>query len=98
MHVISRRKLVEAWTKHTDSQAQLRLWYTRASKAQWQSIVDVRQVYPTADFFAPDTIFNIKGNAYRLIVRIDYERQTIYIDKMLTHEEYSKNYRKKKKK
>jgi len=52
--------------------------------------MDVRQVYPQADAVGELTVFNIKGNAYRLIVKIEYRWEQIYIRRVLTHAEYDK--------
>lgn len=90
MHIITRTKLRLYWKKHPDSQNSLQLWYTRAKNAHWQNIAEVRQVYPSADKVSRLTVFNIRGNAYRLIVRIEYARQEIYIRHILTHAEYDK--------
>ena len=46
--------------------------------------------YPHADFVDPFTVFNIKGNTYRLIVKIEYRFARIYIKYFLTHAEYDK--------
>lgn len=49
MRVISRRKLREFWSKHSDAQTSLILWYQRTTDAQWQNLADVRRVFPSAD-------------------------------------------------
>ena len=95
MHIITRARLRQFWEKHTDAEDALRLWYQRAKQANWQNILEVQRVYPDAEIVERLTIFDIKGNSYRLIVRIEYERQEIYIRRILTHEEYSKNHWKK---
>jgi mRNA interferase HigB len=59
-----------------------------ATDAAWNSIVEVKQVYPHADFVDPYTVFNIKGNAYRLIVKIEYRWQMIFVKYLLNHAEY----------
>ena len=68
----------------------LTAWYKVAKKAEWKSLVDVKQTYSSADYVDPYTVFNIRGNRYRLIVHIKYEWQTIFIKHVLTHEEYDK--------
>lgn len=88
MHVIKLATLRQFWEQNPDSENALQLWYTRAKHASWQNFVEVRQVYPSADYVGRLTVFNISGNKYRLIVRIEYERQTIYIRHVLTHQEY----------
>lgn len=92
MHIITRARLRQFWENHSDAEDALRLWYQRSNRAKWQNILEVQQVYPSAETAGRLTIFDIKGNSYRLIVRIEYERQEIYIRHVLTHEEYSKNH------
>jgi mRNA interferase HigB len=65
-------------------------WYKVASSATWRSLVDVRKVYPHADFVDPYTVFNIKGNNYRLVVKIEYRWQLIFVKHLLTHAEYNR--------
>ncbi len=91
MHVISRKTLKEAAEKHADAETQLDAWYRVASKATWQSIMDIRRTYSSADPVGAFTVFNIKGNMYRLIVKIDYKHQMIFIKGFLTHAEYNKD-------
>ena len=59
-------------------------------KTDFTDINATRALLPTADFADPYTIFNIKGNRYRLITIIHYRHQRIYIKKFLTHAEYDK--------
>jgi mRNA interferase HigB len=88
LHAISKRKLREFWERYPDAQTPLDQWYRVASKADWQSLAEVRQVFPHADAVGECTVFNIGGNEYRLIVSISYERQVIYVKHVLTHKEY----------
>ena len=90
MHVISRKKLLEAAEKHGDLSEPLDVWYRVAKKAEWKNIMDVRRVFPTADAVDEFTVFNIKGNAYRLITQINYQTGRIFLRHVLTHAEYSK--------
>jgi mRNA interferase HigB len=55
------------------------------------NLEDIRQIYRDAEAVGNFTVFNIKGNKYRLIVGIDYENQTVYYKYLLTHSEYDKN-------
>ncbi len=73
MHIISFRFLREYAENHADSQEALSNWYKVATKAKWQNLVEVQQVFPKAEAIGNFTVFNIKGNKYRLIVSIDYE-------------------------
>jgi mRNA interferase HigB len=65
-------------------------WYKVAKSATWGNLVEARQVYPHADFVDPYTVFNFKGNTYRLIVKIEYRWQMIFVKHLLTHDEYDK--------
>jgi mRNA interferase HigB len=65
-------------------------WHRIASNAEWESLMDVRKVYPHADYVDPYTVFNIKGNSYRLVVKIEYRWRTIFVKRLLTHAEYDK--------
>jgi mRNA interferase HigB len=90
LHVISRKKLLEAAQKHRDLDEPLDVWYRIAKRAEWKNLMDVRRVFPTADAVDEFTIFNIKGNAYRLITEINYQTGRIFLRHVLTHAEYSK--------
>jgi mRNA interferase HigB len=63
-------------------------WYKTAKKADWQNLAEVKQVYPAADLVGRYTVFNIGGNKYRLIARIVYRSQTLFVVAVMTHEEY----------
>ncbi|WP_414579555.1 type II toxin-antitoxin system HigB family toxin [Anabaena sp. CCY 9402-a] len=91
MHVISRRILREFCEAHTDSCDALYDWYRVATKAEWNNLIEVQAIYPKAEAVGNFTVFNIKGNNYRLIVDIVYEAQRIYIKYVLTHAEYDKD-------
>lgn len=90
MHVISKKAWQDATAKDHTLEGPISEWYRVARSASWNSLVDVRQVYPHADFVDPYTVFNIKGNAYRLIVKIEYRWQMIFVKHLLTHDEYNK--------
>jgi mRNA interferase HigB len=92
MHVISKVKLKEFWQRHSDVEDALIDWFNFASKATWKNLLDVQIRYPKAESVGNFTVFNIKGNKYRLIVDINYSRQTIFIKYILTHSEYDKEY------
>jgi mRNA interferase HigB len=82
--------------KYKDAGQALHHWLDATSVANWQSIVDIRKVYPSADgvLVRKDrvaTVFNIKGNRYRLITAIDFQLSVVRIVEVLTHAEYSSN-------
>jgi len=90
MRVISRKALTDFAAKHPDAAEPLDIWYQRTKKATWQNLTDVRVDYPHADLVCECTVFNIGGNKYRLIVKIKYEYQIVYIRAVLTHAEYGR--------
>jgi mRNA interferase HigB len=90
LHVISRKNLLEAAKVHADLAGPLDVWYRIARKARWRSLVEVRQLFPSADAVDRFTVFNLKGNAFRLITEINYHTGKIFLRRVLTHAEYSK--------
>ena len=90
MRVISRKILREFCRSHSDSCDALYDWYRVASKSHWQNLIEVQAVYPKAEAVGNLTVFNIKGNRYRLIVDLVYASQRVYIKYVLTHAEYDK--------
>lgn len=88
MHIISRKKLKQAGIRHRKLEAPLDVWFRIAKKASWQSLVDVRQTFGNADTVGKWTVFNIKGNRYRLVTEVNYRYQRLYIRHVLTHAEY----------
>ena len=90
MHVISRKRLREFWEKNPEAKADLEDWYRTANKAHWLNLTQVRQTYRHADAVGTCTVFNIRQNRYRLITKIEYRIQRIYIKSVLTHAEYDR--------
>jgi mRNA-degrading endonuclease HigB of HigAB toxin-antitoxin module len=94
VHVISRKRLLEAERRHSGIGMALDAWYRAAKSARWRSLQDVRQTYSSADGVRVGgkvlTVFNIGGNDFRLIVGINYETQRIFVKHVLTHAEYDK--------
>ncbi|MFY9744294.1 MAG: type II toxin-antitoxin system HigB family toxin [Candidatus Sulfotelmatobacter sp.] len=90
MHVISRKRLKEAIARRGDLEVPLDAWFRIAKKAEWKNLVDVRKTFSSADAVANWTVFNIKGNQYRLIAEINYTFGRVYIRHVLTHDEYAR--------
>lgn len=90
MHVISRKKLREAASRHASLGEPLEVWYRLAKKASWRSLAEVRRVFPPADAVGKFTVFNIKGNGYRLITEINYRTERIFLRQVVTHAEYDR--------
>lgn len=88
MNVISYKRIREFASSYRGAAESLRGWYTTAKKSHWQNLAKLKQVYPSADLVGRYTVFNIRGNNYRLIARIVYRTQTVFVVAVLTHKEY----------
>lgn len=91
MRVIAKKMLRDFWIKHADSEQQLKTWYYEAENARWTNPNQIKKEYPSASVL-PDNriVFNIKGNHYRLIVRINYDYGIVWIRFIGTHAQYDK--------
>ena len=91
MRVIAKKILRDFWEKHNDAEQQLKAWYHEALKARWKSPNDIKAEFPSASIIGNDrVVFNIKGNTYRLIVKINFEYQMIWIRFVGTHARYDR--------
>jgi mRNA interferase HigB len=88
--VISQKAIREFAAKHADSLAALTAWYKLTKRAAWKSLPETKADFPSADLVERRTVFNIKGNTYRLIARVNYKTQRVFILYILTHAEYDK--------
>jgi len=91
LRVIAKRILREFWQKHPDCEQQLKAWFQETGKTKWKNTKDIKSEYPSASFLADNrVVFNIKRNHYRLIVKINYDYQMVWIRFIGTHAEYDK--------
>jgi len=91
LRVIAKKILREFWNKHPDCEQQLKAWYREAENAEWKTPAEIKKDYPSASILQNNRIvFNIKGNSYRLVVRINYYYQMVWIRFIGTHAEYDK--------
>lgn len=91
MRVIALSKLREFWRKHPQAQASLMAWHALASRADWREPDSIRAAYPSASFLPGNrVVFNIKGNDYRLIVAVHYNRRMMFVRFVGTHAEYNR--------
>ena len=88
MRVISRKRIVEFTQIHPEAAVALETWYHIVRKAVWHSLADVRRTFRHADVVGRRTVFNVMGNHFRLVARVNYRRQIVYILAVLTHKEY----------
>lgn len=91
MHVISRRRLREFWADHPDAEQPLKAWFAEAAAATWRQPPDVKEKYGSASILPEGrVVFNVGGNKYRLVARINYESGTVFIRFVGTHKDYDK--------
>ena len=76
--------------RHPDALAPLINWYRITKRAEWNSLAEVKRDFAHADIVGRRTVFNIHGNNYRLIARVNYKGKRVFILFVLTHVEYSK--------
>jgi mRNA interferase HigB len=88
---LSKGTLREFWTRHPDAQGPLQAWYNEVKRAEWALPADISKRYPTASILGNDrVVFRIKGDAYRLIIRVFYSGRQVYIRFIGTHAEYNR--------
>ena len=97
MRIIARRTLrhfVEQRAGHKDHRAlraSLEAWFDEVKRAHWSNTADVKRLYATASIVSSDRIvFNIKGNDYRLVVAVDFEKGIVWIKWIGTHRDYDR--------
>lgn len=95
MRIIARRTLREFVASLAGQKSQpavkaaLDAWFDEVSKASWASTADVKRLYATASVVTSERIvFNIKGNDYRLVVSVDFEKAIVWIKWIGTHRAY----------
>jgi mRNA interferase HigB len=97
MRIIARRTLrafVNARAGHKDRatlKSALDAWFDEVRKAKWRNSAEVRRLYATASIVSADRIvFNIKGNSYRLVVSVDFEKSIVWIKWLGNHRDYDR--------
>lgn len=91
MHVVKKPTLIEFWRRHADSKSPLEAWWHEAKITRWEAPAVIKARYPTASILRSNrVVFNIGGRKYRLVVKINYPAQTVFIRFIGTHQEYDK--------
>lgn len=96
MRLLNAPALLKFAGKHRDATQWLNRWMNDVDAASWGKLGDVRKIYPSADGVSLGrnvvvTVFNVKGNEYRLLTRIDYVGETVLVLDVMTHAEYTRN-------
>jgi mRNA interferase HigB len=89
MVIISKSILHEFAEVHEDVEDALDEWYRKTKAADWANFHEIKETFGSVDFVGNDRfLFNIKGNKYRLVAMIHFNRRTLYIRFIGTHKEY----------
>jgi len=89
--IIAKSTLRTYREKHPETEQYLKTWYDTAMSSDWKTPNDVIKTYANASILKDSRIvFNIKGNAHRLIAKFNFQKQWIFIRFVVTHPEYDK--------
>lgn len=91
MHILKKKTLIDFYTSHVNAKGPLEAWHAEAKNAKWETPDDIKKQYRSADILPGNrVVFNIKGNNYRLVVKIAYKIGRVFIRFIGTHAEYDK--------
>jgi len=96
MRIIAKGTIERYGRKHALALEPLRSWYELVKKLQWETPKDIKYHFPAASFVAGNrVVFNIKGNAYRLVTKVIYKKPStkhgiVFVIRIMTHAEYDK--------
>ena len=89
MRIIAKRTLREFWKRHPNAEEPLLAWYREVEQEDWDTPAKVKAKYRSASIVGGNrVVFNIKGNDYRLVVKINYAYRVVYVRFVGTHAEY----------
>jgi len=91
MRIIAKRTLREFWSEYRDAEEPLLAWYREVEQEDWDTPAKVKEKYRNASIVGGNrVVFNIKGNDYRLVVKINYPYRVVYVRFVGTHAEYDR--------
>lgn len=91
MVIIIKRTLTVFATKYPQASTPLNDWYEIAKNADWEKLADIRKEFNNVDYVGNDRyVFNIKGNDFRLVAMIFFDKRTLFIRFIGTHREYDR--------
>jgi len=89
MPIISKRTLRQFWLHHPQAEEPLKAWYRVAEKAKWETPSKVKEQFGNASIVGNNrVVFNIHGNSYRLVVKVEYQLGIVFVRFVGTHAEY----------
>ncbi len=91
MRIVSRKRLIEFYEKHSTNKIALEEWYHKVNKAKWINLNHLKLDFSNADYVGNNrVVFNIKGNDFRLVAIVIYISQKVYVRWIGTHSDYDK--------
>lgn len=91
MRIISKTALVDFYQTHPEAKDKLEAWHRACKACGAKNHIELKQTFNTADYVPEKyTIFDVGGNAYRIVAVIHYDKQKVFIREVLTHAEYDK--------
>ncbi len=91
MHVITKKRLRDFWTRHPDAERPLRAWLGIVSRRRYADPHALKRDFPAASLLGRGiTVFNVAGNRYRLVASMRYDLGRVYVRQVLTHAEYDR--------
>ena len=91
MRIIAKKALRDFWERYPDAEEPLLAWYREVEQEDWDSPAKVKDKYRSASIVGKNrVVFNIKGNDYRLVVKINYPHRIVYIRFVGSHAEYDR--------
>jgi mRNA interferase HigB len=90
VHVITKRRLREFWMTHASAEPSMKAWFKAVAKAKWETLADLQSDLPSADYVAPYIVFNVGGNNYRVIAKVEFAFGKVFIAHVFTHAEYDR--------
>lgn len=88
MRIISDKMLREFWQKHPEAENGWREWHTVLEHIEFTDFNHVRELFNSAGYVPPFTVFNVGGNNYRLVVIVRYRFRKVFVQQVMTHREY----------
>jgi mRNA interferase HigB len=89
--ILTGKSELEAFKKkHPDARKALALWQEVIEKSDFKDFIELKATFPSVDYVkgSPYTVFDIRGNNYRLAVVIVYRENRCIVEKVMTHDEY----------
>jgi len=91
VRIIAKSTLRAFWAAHPDAEEPLLAWYREVEKEDWSEPAQVKEKYRNASIVKCNrVVFNIKGNDYRLVVKINYPYRMLYLRFVGTHADYDR--------